>query len=135
MRRIVKTLLVMSCLLTAATSQVQSKPLSNDDVIQMVSLGLGDDVIIEKIRSATATNFDTSIDALKVLKAAKVSDAVLKAMIKPLGSPTVCVGYSETQNILIGSSEETCRIGWVSSNLESICGHNFNTITVVHCKT
>jgi hypothetical protein len=50
----------------------QSKPLSNDDVIQMVSLGLGDGVIIAKIRAAT-TIFYTSIDGLKALKAAKVA--------------------------------------------------------------
>jgi len=35
-------------LLTAANSQVQTKALSNDDVIQMTSLGLSDDVIIER---------------------------------------------------------------------------------------
>jgi hypothetical protein len=44
----------------------------------MVSLGLSDDVIIEEIRSVSATNFDTSIAGLKSLKAAKVSDAVRK---------------------------------------------------------
>jgi len=81
-------LLVMSSLLTAATSQVQPKPLSNKDVIEMVSLGLPDDVIIEKIQSVKATNFDTSVQGLKSLKAAKVSEAVLKAMIKLDGSPT-----------------------------------------------
>jgi hypothetical protein len=43
-------------------------------------------VIIEEIRSATTTNFDTSIDGLKALKAARVSDAVLKVMINPRGS-------------------------------------------------
>ncbi len=73
-------------LLTAANSQVQTKALSNDDVIQMTSLGLSDDVIIEKIRSVAATNFDTSVGGLKLLKAAKVSDAVLKAMINPHAS-------------------------------------------------
>jgi hypothetical protein len=73
-------------LLTAANSQVRTRALSNDDVIQMTSLGLSDDVIIEKIRSVPATNFDTSVAGLKVLKAAKVSEAVLKAMINPRAS-------------------------------------------------
>jgi|HubBroStandDraft_6_1064221.scaffolds.fasta_scaffold526896_1 hypothetical protein len=88
MRRFVETWLVIASLLTVATTQVQTKPLSNDDVTQMVALGIGDDVIIDKIRSAAATNFDTSIDGLKALKAAKVSDAVLKAMINSRGSPS-----------------------------------------------
>jgi hypothetical protein len=85
-RLFIATWLVVSLLLTAASSQIQSKPLSNDDIIQMVSLGLGDGVIIEKIRATTTTTFDTSIDGLKTLKAANVSDAVLQAMINPRGS-------------------------------------------------
>lgn len=63
--------------------QTQPKPLSNDDVIQMVSFGLSDDVIIEKIHTAPSTDFDTSVSALKLLKQGKVSDAVLKAMMNP----------------------------------------------------
>ena len=87
-RCFVATLLVVSLVITVASSQVQQKPLSNDDVIKMVSLGLADKVIIEEIRAATTTTFDTSIDGLKALNAAKVSDAVLQAMINPHGSPT-----------------------------------------------
>jgi hypothetical protein len=60
-------------------AQVQPTPMKNQDVIDLVSLGIGDDVVIEKIHAAPATNFDTGVDALKALKAAKVSDAVMKA--------------------------------------------------------
>jgi hypothetical protein len=52
----------------------------------MVGLGLSDDIIIAKIRAAVAggtLQFDTSVDALKELKAAKVSDEVIKVMINP----------------------------------------------------
>jgi S1-C subfamily serine protease len=89
MRQIIAYAVLLCVLLSSySLSQVQQKSLSNEDVIAMVSLGLSDDVVIEKIRSAAATNFDTGLDGLKVLKAAKVSDAVLKAMISPRGSPT-----------------------------------------------
>jgi S1-C subfamily serine protease len=70
-----------------ANAQGQEKPLSNNDVIGMVSAGLSDDVIIEKIRSAQATDFDTSVDGLKALKAAQVSDPLMKVMISPRLSP------------------------------------------------
>jgi S1-C subfamily serine protease len=83
MRQFVGCLLAILFLLTSALAQ--SRPFSNDDVIQMVSLGLSDDVIVEKIRSASSTDFDTSVDGLRALKAAKVSDVVLKAMISPHG--------------------------------------------------
>jgi S1-C subfamily serine protease len=71
------------CLIPLALCQVQEKPLSNGDVLGMVSAGLSDDVIIEKIHSAQATAFDTSLEALKSLKAAKVSDAIVRTMINP----------------------------------------------------
>ncbi len=63
-----------------------AKRLTNQDIIEMTSLNLSDDVIIAKIRSATgadASRFDTTVDGLKALKAANVSDAVIKVMINP----------------------------------------------------
>jgi TonB family protein len=57
--------------------------MANQDVIDMVSLGLSDDVIIEKIHAVDSTDFDTSIKGLRALKAGKVSDLVIRAMINP----------------------------------------------------
>src|ERR1700739_4889090 len=75
-------------LLLASTSRSQqlSTRLTNKDVIDMVGLGLSDDLIISKIRAASAggtLQFDTSVNGLKELKAAKVSDDVIKVMINP----------------------------------------------------
>jgi hypothetical protein len=68
------------------------KRLNNQDIISMTQAGLSEDVIIAKIRAASANGvdsiaFDTSVDALKALKAASVSDAVIKMMINPLAAP------------------------------------------------
>ena len=57
--------------------------LTNNDVIDLVTLGLGDDLIIQKIQSSSRTSFDTSVAGLKSLKAAKVSDAVVRVMLNP----------------------------------------------------
>lgn len=81
-------------LVPPAPAQESPKRLTNQDIINMVGLGLSDDVIIAKIRSVSGSdglNFDTSVDGLKSLKDAKVSDAVLKAMISPTQPPTVVV--------------------------------------------
>src|ERR1051325_5179461 len=77
---VVLTLLFNNLLCSA---QQLNKKMSNQDVTEMVSLGLSDDVIIDKIHGADATDFDTSISALKTLKAAKVSDNVIRVMINP----------------------------------------------------
>ena len=79
-------------LASSAWSQEMAKRLTNQDVIDMVTLGLSDDVIIAKIRSVSGADglkFDTSVDSLKALKAAKVSDAVIKVMINPAPSVSV----------------------------------------------
>jgi hypothetical protein len=60
--------------------------MTNQDVIDMVSLGLSDDVVIDKIHATEATDFDTSVAGLKTLKVGKVSDAVIRVMINPHGN-------------------------------------------------
>jgi hypothetical protein len=87
MKRCISLLAALFLLLASTTwSQQLSKRITNKDVIDMAGLGLSDDVIISKIRSAGAggtLQFDTSVDGLKELKAAKVSDDVIKVMINP----------------------------------------------------
>jgi hypothetical protein len=87
MRRQTVLATVLFLLLSSTTwSQQLSTRITNQDVIDMAGLGLSDDVIIAKIRSASAgatLQFDTSVKGLKELKAAKVSDDVIKVMINP----------------------------------------------------
>ncbi|HEV2352242.1 MAG TPA: hypothetical protein VG028_20605 [Terriglobia bacterium] len=63
----------------------EAPALTNDDIIKLVQLKLGDSVIIAKIKSS-ACAFNTSIDGLGKLKQAGASDAVLQAMIEAGGS-------------------------------------------------
>jgi hypothetical protein len=88
MRRLTCFATVLSLLLASnAWGQELAKHITNKDVIEMVSLGLSDDVIIAKIRSASAGDnlkFDTSVTGLKELKAANVPDSVIKVMINPI---------------------------------------------------
>src|SRR4029077_11202728 len=62
------------------------KPLTNANVLDMLNDDLSQEIVIDKI-AASACEFDTSPDALKVLKATNVPDAVILAMIQaPTGS-------------------------------------------------
>jgi hypothetical protein len=63
--------------------QQPSKRITNQDVIDMVSLGLPDDVIIEKIQTVAETEFDTSVTGLRALKTGRVSDSLIRVMINP----------------------------------------------------
>lgn len=84
-------LFVCLVLAPAARGQELTKRLDNQAIIDMVTLGLGDDVIIEKIRSANEPRFDTDVDGLKKLKESKVSDSVIRAMINPRASAPAAV--------------------------------------------
>lgn len=68
------------------TPQATVKTLTNADVLDMLSAGLSQEIVIAKI-AASACEFDTSPAALKVLKATNVPDAVILAMVQaPTGS-------------------------------------------------
>ncbi len=55
--------------------------LSNRDILDLAKAGLGEAVILAKIRSSKC-DFDTSVDALKELKAAGLSEPVILAMME-----------------------------------------------------
>ncbi len=80
------------CLFVSATAIAAEEKLTNSSVIEMHKLGLGDGVLVEKIKNSTCA-FDVSLDALKQLKDAGISDTVIQAMIsagapKPTASDT-----------------------------------------------
>jgi hypothetical protein len=92
--RVAKNLSLL-CLLaamtvTAAQTQSSSQPLTNAEVIGLVQAGLDTDLIMQKIRTAQAKSFDTSVDGLKALNEAKVPQEVIRFMItgKEPKSPT-----------------------------------------------
>jgi len=79
--------LLLILLSSMVWAQQMSHRMTNQDVIDMVALGLSDEVILTKIHAASKPEdlaFDTSMEGLKALKAGKVSDAVLKVMINPV---------------------------------------------------
>jgi hypothetical protein len=95
---------VLVILLLAHPAWTQDSPglakrFTNQDVINMVQLGISDDVVIAKIRTLSAAgpdsvSFDTSTAGLKALKAANVSDSVIKVMINPAPPSTALITAS-----------------------------------------
>lgn len=66
----------------------QAETLDNQQVIDLVKVGLGDEAVVAKINSS-ATHFDVSTDGLIALKNAGVSSAVIAAMIQASNHATV----------------------------------------------
>lgn len=69
----------------AAEDAAAPKAMTNDDVVKMVKLGFGDDVVVAKIKEAPAVDFKTGVDDMEALKKAGASDAVIAAMIQRQG--------------------------------------------------
>lgn len=89
MRYLIRIAVLLACFAASlAPSQQLNQRMNNKDVIQLVSLGIADDIVIEKIQTAAATDFDTSVDGLRALKAAKVSDAIIRVMLNPRSAVT-----------------------------------------------
>ena len=68
-------------------AQQLSRRLTNQDVVDMVTAGLSDDVIIAKIRMAglkEMLSFDTSVEGLKALRDAHVPAPIMQVMINPV---------------------------------------------------
>ena len=70
--------LFLACGIARAQS---SKPLTNDDVVQMVKGGFDESTTVAAIQAASDTNFDTSVQALLALKAAGVSEKIISSML------------------------------------------------------
>jgi hypothetical protein len=71
----------LACLLLCfSTTHAQRETLTNAKIVELVRLGFDEEIIIEKIRQSEC-RCDTSTEALAKLKVAKVSKAVILAML------------------------------------------------------
>lgn len=72
---------VLVSLVLISQPLVAEEVLSNQDVVKMVSAGLGEEVIVAKVREASRTDFRLGVDDLVELKKAGVSEKVVAAML------------------------------------------------------
>lgn len=87
----------------AFATPAQAETLDNARVIDLVRAGLGDEVIVAKIKSSVGV-YDTSTDALIKLKAAGVTGPVLAAMIDASN------GSKVTSNLALSSDSPDPRV-------------------------
>jgi hypothetical protein len=78
-RVLVQLSVVVAVVISLALAQGK-KPLTNDDVLQMVKAGFQESMIIKTIEANDA-NYDVSVQALMALKKAGVSQPVIEAML------------------------------------------------------
>ncbi|MEI6608200.1 MAG: hypothetical protein WCO53_00470 [Deltaproteobacteria bacterium] len=67
---------------SSVNTKNDEKALRNEDIISLAKVGLDDNLIITKIKTAKSVDFDISTTGLVALKAAKISNAVIDTMMK-----------------------------------------------------
>jgi hypothetical protein len=80
-----------------------AETLNNASIIQLQGLNLGDGVILDKIRTSK-TDFDVTVAGLKQLKEAKVSDAVIQAMINAKTPAVAATDATATNQIKLAAT-------------------------------
>jgi hypothetical protein len=94
----------------------EEAPLANKDVIKLVKLGLGDEVVVAKIKQSSNVAFDVTTDGLVQLKQGGVSGTVITAMLEkttPKSEPASAPGTNaipemnspQDVRILLGDKE------------------------------
>lgn len=107
----ISTLLLFGTQMALSQSSLESD-VDNARIIEMAHKGLGDDVIIARIK-ASATKFALADDDLATLKKAGVSDSVVAAMIQStqLTSPKVAIDGNPVEVRTIGEQKVGGRLG------------------------
>jgi hypothetical protein len=124
-------LLVITLPAFGRSGQSQKEVMTNASVIQLVKLGLGDAVIIQKIRQSER-NFDTTNAGLAQLKAAKVSDGVILEMMNPGASLNGNTAPGKTQsdgNDVAGTNTKYTCDELVNSSLMLVDGEKRTEMT------
>ena len=90
----------------------EEAPLSNKDVVKLAKLGLGDEVVIAKVKQATSVTFDVTTDGLVQLKQAGVSGPIIAAMLEKT-TPRV-LPRADTQTTIARQTRSTSvrTYGW-----------------------
>ncbi|MDQ5988232.1 MAG: hypothetical protein CSYNP_03990 [Syntrophus sp. SKADARSKE-3] len=78
-------IIVMLLSVVAVAVSAEEQPLTNQDIVKLTQLNMGDEVVIAKIKAAQSTKFDTSTDDLIKLKESGVSGPVIAAMLNRSG--------------------------------------------------
>jgi hypothetical protein len=82
--------------LKSQTASSNKEVLTNQDVIELLKVGMSSEVVAAKIKTSTC-KFDTSPTALKELKSAGVPDSVILAMVQaPVADRGVPASHSNT---------------------------------------
>jgi hypothetical protein len=85
----------------SAAQSIVVAPLTNDGVLALLDAQLAPDAVVAKIKSADATKFDTSPDALRQLRDAGAPEIVIEAMLPARDAAPENVRNEATQPVSV----------------------------------
>lgn len=114
----------------ASASNADPYALTNEGVVQLVKLGLGDEVVIAKIGEAKSVVFKTEVPDLERLKADGISGPVIAAMLKRNTAPAEAPAQRqvvEVRGVHLGPSDVVLCTNGGNLKLASIQGSPSST--------
>lgn len=115
-------------MLLAGTDRAYAQPLTNDDVLKLSALSLGDEVVIAKIKQSHEVAFSLEVADLERLKKDGVSKPVIAAMLeRSSGVATAGHGSSPPQNMKVWTQVRgrLVELGGVAGYSEASIGQAF----------
>lgn len=113
-------------LLFVGVQQALTKPLTNEDVVKLSSLGLGDEVVVAKIKQAPEVSFSLDIADIEKLSKSGISKGVIAAMIR---RSTVTAGENGStiakSEVWVVAKEKRIEIPSVTGYVEASIGQAF----------
>ena len=96
-------LLFLTFSIFLAFSSFAAETLTDNSVLKMVKAGLGEDLIITKIKTSQS-QFDLSTDKIIMLKNEKVSDKIIKAMLEASAPPSANSALAATNPTMVSAA-------------------------------
>ena len=104
-------------------------PFTNKDVIDLSKAGLGDAVVIAKIKQAPRVAFDLEPKDLQKLKSSKISKGVIAAMLDRSGSGTAAAArprsFSASGKVWVQNGSQLTEVAKVTGYAEASIGQAF----------
>ena len=117
---IVTAMIGLAASLWAAEASA-AKPLTNEEVVKLVKLGIGDEAVIAKIRQVPSVNFKLETDDLAALKADGVSGKVMAAMLERTSPPAVS-GFVSPEALAVAAGRSGGALAARAGTLETAEG-------------
>lgn len=112
-----------------------AQPLTNEDVVKLSALGLGDEVVVAKIKQAPEVAFSLEIAGIEKLTKDGVSKGIITAMLqRTTKTPAATASVVSASDVWVVVNEKQIELPSVSGYVEESIGQAFKQVFLFSLK-